>query len=157
MLGFVLDLVTQAASSSAFIFCCCNLIIVIILLDLKPSISVHQESEVLVSVGENQKQGTSFKCLVEEDKGSLSQVAEVSHLMEAETEGKPADNIETQINEDHRNEEEEKVEEEDDELRRRVEEFIEKINKGWKEELFCTSNRAYESNSKEIYAQRLGY
>ena len=44
------------------------------------------------------------------------------------------------------NEDEEKVEEEDDdednndedELKRRVEEFIEKVNKGWKEELLST-------------------
>ncbi|TKY45048.1 hypothetical protein E2542_SST31332 [Spatholobus suberectus] len=151
MLDSVLEFITQAASSSAFIFCFCNLIIVIILVDLKPSLSVHQGSEIPLSKGANQKQGANSKSLVEKDTAPLPQAVEVSHVEEAEA----VDNIEIEGNYDCSNEEEEKVEEEeeeedhgdnndndndDDELRRRVEEFIEKVNKGWKEELLSTSS-----------------
>ncbi|KAK7270791.1 hypothetical protein RJT34_26213 [Clitoria ternatea] len=136
MLDTVLDFFTQAASSSAFIFCFCNLIIVIILLDLRPSLSVHQESGIPLSMVVNQKQGKNFnKGLVE--KGTAIEVPKVEEVVELEA----VDSIEIEGNIDEccSNEEEEKEEkvekEEDDELRRRVEEFIEKVNKGWKEEL----------------------
>ncbi|XP_027359417.1 NAD-dependent protein deacetylase HST1 [Abrus precatorius] len=140
MLDSILEFITQAASSSAFIFCFCNLIIVIILLDLKPSLSIHQKSEISFSKGPNQKQETNIKSVVEKDTASLAQVVEVSHVMETEA---VVDNIEIEGNDDCSNEEEEneeEEEEEDDELRRRVEEFIEKVNKGWKEELLSTSS-----------------
>lgn len=160
MLDSVLELITQAASSSTFIFCFCNLIIVIILLDLKPSISVHQRSEIPLSIYANQKQGTDFKCLVEMDTELSTQAIEVSHVIEAETtKTKIEDNIEIEENddvdfgkeEDEEYEQEEK-EEDDDELRRRVEEFIEKVNKGWKEELLSRSRLVYEKNNNEILA-----
>ncbi|XP_061353519.1 uncharacterized protein LOC133298272 [Gastrolobium bilobum] len=141
MLDSVLEFITQAASNSTFIFCFCNLIIVIILLDLKPGLSFHQASEISLSIGANQKQGANSKCLVEKDSGSLPQVAEVSHVQEeeADAEAKVVDNIEIEGSDDCSNEEEEK-EEENDELRKRVEEFIEKVNKRWKEELLSTSS-----------------
>ncbi|ESW24400.1 hypothetical protein PHAVU_004G127400 [Phaseolus vulgaris] len=135
MLGSVLEFITQAASSSAFIFCFCNLIIVIILVDLKPSLSIHQKSEIHLLEGANdQKQGAraNSKSLVEKDTTAMAQAVEVSHDDEAET----VENIEIEGNED-----EEKVEQgKDDELRKRVEEFIQKVNKGWKEELLSTSS-----------------
>lgn len=147
MLDSVLEFFTQAASSSAFIFCFCNLIIVIILVDLKPSLSIHQESEIPLSKGANQNVGANYK---EIDTTSLPQAEEVSHDQKAEV----VESIEIEGNDDCSNEEEEeKVEEEkeedhdddddnhdDDELRRRVEEFIKKVNKGWKEELLSTSS-----------------
>ncbi|BAU02457.1 hypothetical protein VIGAN_11199500 [Vigna angularis var. angularis] len=75
------------------------------------------------------------------------EVEEVSHDHEAET----VKNIEIEGNDDCSNEDEEKVEQEkdddrsekddsNDELRKRVEEFIQKVNKGWKEELLSTSS-----------------
>ncbi|KAL2334496.1 hypothetical protein Fmac_015709 [Flemingia macrophylla] len=145
MLDSVLEFITQAASSSAFIFCFCNLIIVIILVDLKPSLSIHQESEIPLSKGANQKQETNAKHLVERETTSLPHEVEVSHDQEAEA----VENIEIEGNDDCSNGEE-KIEEEseddnnhndnDDELKKRVEEFIEKVNKGWKEELLSTSS-----------------
>ncbi|KAG4952591.1 hypothetical protein JHK85_046458 [Glycine max] len=136
MLDSVLDFITQAASSSAFIFCFCNLIIVIILVDLKPSLSIHQESEIPLSKGENQKQEAKYsKSLVEKETASLPQAVEVSHDQEAET----VESIEIEGNDDCSNEEEDDDDDnninDEDELKRRVEEFIEKVNKGWKEEL----------------------
>ncbi|CAJ1952513.1 unnamed protein product [Sphenostylis stenocarpa] len=143
MLSSVMEFITQAASSSAFIFCFCNLIIVIILVDLKPSLSIHRESEVHLLKGANdQKQGANSKPLVEKDTPPMPPAVEVSHDHEAET----VEKIEIEGNKDCSNEEDEKVEEEkddnkseNDELRKRVEEFIEKVNKGWKEELLSTS------------------
>ncbi|KAG5134062.1 hypothetical protein JHK82_025250 [Glycine max] len=144
MLDSVLEFITQAASSSTFIFCFCNLIIVIILVDLKPSLSIHQESEIPPSKGdENEKQRAKYSnSLVEKETASLPQAVEVSHDQEAET----VESIGIEGNDYCNNEDEEKVEEEDDdednndedELKRRVEEFIEKVNKGWKEELLST-------------------
>ncbi|KAK7380194.1 hypothetical protein VNO78_32684 [Psophocarpus tetragonolobus] len=148
MLDSVLEFITQAASSSAFIFCFCNLIIVIILVDLKPSLSIHQESEIPPSKGENQKQGTKYsKSIVEKDTLPLPQAVQVSRDPEAETE--TIEEIEIESNYDCTNEDKEKEEEEvddddnnneEDELKRRVEEFIEKVNKGWKAELLSTSS-----------------
>ncbi|XP_019450739.1 PREDICTED: uncharacterized protein LOC109353006 isoform X2 [Lupinus angustifolius] len=134
MLDSILEFMTQAASSSAFIFCFCNLIIVIILVDLKPSLSIHQQSEIPLHI-------------VQKGTGSLPQEAQVSQVQEAkeaelDEEAKilAANNIEIKGNDDWNNEEEESGEvEEDDELKRRVEEFIEKVNRGWKQELLSTS------------------
>ncbi|KAE9617220.1 hypothetical protein Lal_00034825 [Lupinus albus] len=141
MLDSILEFITQAASSSAFIFCFCNLIIVIILVDMKPSLSIHQESEILLSMDTNptKKQETEPKHIVQE-----AQVSQVQEPKEAELDEEAktlaAKNIEMKGNDDWSNEEEEREEvEEDDELKRRVEEFIEKVNRGWKQELLSTS------------------
>jgi len=140
MLDSVLEFITQAASSSTFIFCFCNLIIVIILVDLKPSLSIHQESEIPPSKGdENEKQKAKYSnSLVEKETASLPQAVEVSHDQEAET----VESIEIEGNDDCSNEEEDDDDDnninDEDELKRRVEEFIEKVNKGWKEELLST-------------------
>ncbi|KAL1319201.1 hypothetical protein HN51_071502 [Arachis hypogaea] len=158
MLDSIVEFITQAASSSAFIFCFCNLIIVYILLDLKPTLSssVQQEnSEVTPSMGTNlQKQETNSKFLVQKDTElraiQVSYVRQVEAEAEAEAKLIEVDIIETIGNdecfveevkkEDEEEEKEEKEEEDDDELRKRVEEFIEKVNKGWKEELLITSS-----------------
>ncbi|CAL0328654.1 unnamed protein product [Lupinus luteus] len=141
MLDSILEFITQAASSSAFIFCFCNLIIIIILVDLKPSLSIHQESEIPLSIDTNKKQGTNFKSLVEKDTGSSPQEAQVDE----EAKALALNKIEVKGNDDWSNEEEESEEVEDgneeeegDELKRRVEEFIEKVNRGWKQELLST-------------------
>ncbi|KAL1356140.1 hypothetical protein AAHE18_05G161900 [Arachis hypogaea] len=153
MLDSIVEFVTQAASSSAFIFCFCNFIIVYILVDLKPTLSssVHQEnSEVTPSMGTNlQTQETNSKFLVQKD--TELRAIQVSYVRqveaEAEAEVKTIGNdecfVEEVKKEDEKEEKEEKEEEEEedeDELRKRVEEFIEKVNKGWKEELLITSS-----------------
>ncbi|KAL4317450.1 hypothetical protein AHAS_Ahas15G0386300 [Arachis hypogaea] len=144
MLDSIVEFITQAASSSAFIFCFCNLIIVYILLDLKPTLSssVQQEnSEVTPSMGTNlQKQETNSKFLVQKD--TELRAIQVSYVrqVEAETIGNDECFVEEVKKEDEEEEKEEKEEEDDDELRKRVEEFIEKVNKGWKEELLITSS-----------------
>jgi len=119
---------------------------------LKPSLSIHQQSEIHLLKGANdQKKGANnnSKPVVEKDTTPMPQaveVEEVSHDHEAGT----VENIEIEGNDDCSNEDEEKVEQEkdddrisekddsNDELRKRVEEFIQKVNKGWKEELLST-------------------
>ncbi|XP_045818882.1 nuclear polyadenylated RNA-binding protein 3-like [Trifolium pratense] len=163
MLDSILEMITQAASSSTFIFCFCNLIIVIILMDLKPRISVHQRSEFPLSIYEIQKQEINTKFSFEKSIESMTQEKEVSHVIEAEAnEDEDEENkIEIGANDDidcnneegkEENEKEHEEEKDDDELRKRVEEFIEKVNKKWKEELLSTSSLVYERKNNEILA-----
>ncbi|OIW07874.1 hypothetical protein TanjilG_19975 [Lupinus angustifolius] len=161
MLDSILEFMTQAASSSAFIFCFCNLIIVIILVDLKPSLSIHQQSEIplhIVQKGTGSLPQEAQVSQVQEEKeaeldeetkeAELDEEAKEAELDEEAKEAEldeeakilAANNIEIKGNDDWNNEEEESGEvEEDDELKRRVEEFIEKVNRGWKQELLSTS------------------
>ncbi|KAF7820683.1 nuclear polyadenylated RNA-binding protein 3-like [Senna tora] len=115
----------KAASSSGFIFCFCNLIIVIILIDLKPSLSFDQESEIPVSMVRSST-GMTHKCQVQKEEAcrEVSQEHKEEEMTDKEEE----------------EEEEEEEDDDDDELRRRVEEFIDKVNKAWKAELLSTSS-----------------
>ncbi|XP_058773491.1 uncharacterized protein LOC131647636 [Vicia villosa] len=149
MLDSILELITQAASSSTFIFCFCNLIIVIILLDLKPSVNVHHKSEIHLSICETLKQEINSKTIK-----SLTQEKEVSRVViDAEAKEEEEEEDEIVIEKDHGvdcNNDDVEIEENDDELRKRVEEFIEKVNKKWKEELLSTSRLVYAKNNNEI-------
>ncbi|KAI4347448.1 hypothetical protein L6164_008261 [Bauhinia variegata] len=146
MIDSVLEFIARAASSSAFIFCFCNLIIVIILIDLKPSLSLDQGSEIPPSVIRNtaadDKQERNSKCVVEGNKRS-GETRGVSTPQEEQA--LAMDKVENEDNHGCSNEakvkaEEDEDEDDNDELRRRVEEFIEKVNKAWKAEMLNTSN-----------------
>ena len=152
MLDVTLDLITQTASSSLFAFCCCNLIIVIILVGSKPaseethtsplslpSNTLTNDKEVLL-LETNEKQ-------VENPKGvsnELVVVSEVSNVQKnIDDDGEKGNNDNDNDHhegEDVEEKEEEEEEEDDDELRKRVEEFIQKVNREWKAELLRTSN-----------------
>ncbi|KAK7278362.1 hypothetical protein RJT34_23390 [Clitoria ternatea] len=122
MLDSVMQYITQAVSSYAFIFCFCNLIIVIILVDLKPKLNFNEANGITVSMPTNTAmQGANSKCLVNNNTAKEEVAVE-------------------------------KVEssEEDDELRRRVEEFIDRVNEGWKAEYVSTSSLLRDSNDKEF-------
>ncbi|KAK7391787.1 hypothetical protein VNO78_20208 [Psophocarpus tetragonolobus] len=128
MLDSVVEYISQAASSYAFIFCFCNLIIVIILVDLKPKLGFDQESEEIpLSVPTNTGiQGANSKCLVNKNTLSPQAYAKEEVVVDkVETEGDHNYNCNR---------------EEDDELKRRVEEFIERVNEGWKAESVSTSS-----------------
>lgn len=124
MFDSTFDLITQTASNSLFAFCFCNLIIVIILVGSKPTSNFDQESRIPLSVvtnrSTNDKQGTVNAKHVYEEVDEVSTISQKSLGHDNEG-GNGAEN----------NEEES---EDNDELRRRVEEFIEKVNKGWKAE-----------------------
>ncbi|KAK2421286.1 glutamic acid-rich protein [Trifolium repens] len=136
-------------------------------MDLKPRISVHQRSEFPLSIYEIQKQETNTKFSFEKSIESMTQEKEVSHVIEAEVEAEEDEEeeeikIEIEDNDDdidcnneeekEENEKEDEEEKDDDELRKRVEEFIEKVNKKWKEELLSTSSLVYARKNNEILA-----
>lgn len=127
----ILELFTQAASSSAFIFCFCNLIIVIILMDLKPRLCYDQGSEIPVYMARTHRAEENSKGIAQKEEDR-----EVSQ--DQKKEEKAADNCSNEEDLEVDVEEEIEEEEEDDELRRRVEEFIQKVNKAWKAEFFST-------------------
>nr|KYP74615.1 hypothetical protein KK1_007302 [Cajanus cajan] len=142
MLDSVMEYINQAASSYAFIFCFCNMIIVFILVDLKPKLGFDQESEEIpLSMPSNTgTHGANSKFLV--NKNTLSpQAREVSHAKEDMV----VDRIETEGSDNCNSEED------DDELKRKVEEFIERVNEGWKAEYLCASSLLWgENNNREL-------
>lgn len=135
MLASMLELISQAASNSVFIFCFCNLIIVVILVDSRSRPNLDKEEEIPVSVIVNTstypKQGTESEHLLD-GKELSTNVNELSYSQEgaavADEEEKGGDN-------DNNNNDVDRDIGDDNELRKRVEEFIEKVNKGWKAEL----------------------
>jgi len=99
--------------------------------DLKPKLSFNQGGEeiplsVLTNTG---IEGANSKCLV--NKSTLSPQAR-EHVKEEVV----VDRVQIEGDDDYNC----NSTEEDDELRRRVEEFIERVNEGWKAEHFSSSS-----------------
>ncbi|XP_044507053.1 uncharacterized protein LOC123226573 [Mangifera indica] len=138
MFDSVLELVSQATSNSLFVFCCCNLIIVIILMGSKPSSSFEQGRESCVPVVANtsangvQVKETNY-CMRFSDE-NVKRVVCVEEELNVEGEQEPDDDEEEEESSSFAD-----GDKEDDEFRRRIEEFIHKINSGWKAELLRTS------------------
>lgn len=132
MFDSTLELITQAASNSVFIFCFCNLIIVFILVGSKSSSVCDQEGEIPLSVTNNAStdhgRGTNREQILDDNEFSRN-ANEVPVSQEAPV----ADNHENGSG-DNRDKDDD-GHGDSDELRRRVEEFIEKVNKGWRAEL----------------------
>ena len=127
MLNSTIELISLAASNSHFIFCFCNLIIVILLVGgSKPASEFAQDSPVhhpkVAQRNKNDVEGsitTSIEAMVVEEKENKGIKTSIEAMVVEEKENNNVD--------------------EDDELRRRVEQFIDKINKGWKAEKLRTS------------------
>ncbi|KAF5457733.1 hypothetical protein F2P56_021813, partial [Juglans regia] len=134
MFDSILGFITQAVSSSVFIFCFCNLIIVIILVGSKSSSNSDDQggeippSVLIIDASTNHKHGTNSEQFFSDSKLSRN-INEDSRSQETSV----ADGEENNKKEDDHDKGE------DEELRRKVEEFIEKINKGWKAELLGSS------------------
>lgn len=137
MFESTLELVTSTASSSLFVFCFCNLIIVIIILvGSKPSSNFDHQSEIPIGVvttnpytNYNQDMKTKHVYKEEQEVNESMVVSKVSKAKkEISDEGK-SNNKDIDEKEDN-----------DDKLRRRVEEFIERVNRGWKAELMRNKN-----------------
>ncbi|EXB55479.1 hypothetical protein L484_001984 [Morus notabilis] len=126
MLDVTLDLITQTASSFLFAFCFCNLIIVIILVGSKPGSEFEQQASDTPPPAVSNTSASGKDVIVDskdeyrEAKNELVVVKEIS-------------NAEKAVCDD--NDDDDKDDEDDDELRKRVEDFIEKVNRGWKVEL----------------------
>ncbi|KAJ8771416.1 hypothetical protein K2173_026593 [Erythroxylum novogranatense] len=112
MLDSTLELITQAVSNSLFIFCCCNLIILVIFIGSKSGSDLDQESEIPVSVPM-----VTYTC------PNVNKVSSKAAILSKAPETRTTSNGEDDNGDSH------------DELRRRVEGFIEKVNRGWRAEL----------------------
>ena len=133
MFESTVELIAQAASNSLVIFCFCNLIIVMILMASKPVSNFGQESEIPQSTVTKTHTKVKEDVLampsldgnkrpsLDEDKMSTDD-GRVSVALEEPT----GDDVEEENGNDN--------EEDEDELRRRVEEFISKVNHGWRAE-----------------------
>ncbi|OAY48176.1 hypothetical protein MANES_06G137900v8 [Manihot esculenta] len=122
MFHFTFELITQVASNSLFIFCFCNLIIVVILVGSKPSTVNGQESQVRFSSAYRRQETVAKHSAIEGTK-MIIDVTQASNAQKA-----PATAGSNKENAD-----------DNDEFRRRVEEFIDKVNRGWKAESMRTS------------------
>ncbi|CAL5364258.1 unnamed protein product [Camellia sinensis] len=133
MLDSTIELITLAASNSLVVFCFCNLIIGILLVGgSKPASEYGQESPIPPPIVSHRNknsdiEGTITRCSLNNDNGS-TMVSELS-----------AEKAMVDEEKGDKNEEGEEEDDDDDELRRRVEEFIDKINRGWKAEKLRTS------------------
>ncbi|KAF5959888.1 hypothetical protein HYC85_001097 [Camellia sinensis] len=133
MLDSTIELITLAASNSLVVFCFCNLIIGILLVGgSKPTSEFGQESPIPPPIVSHRNknsdiEGTITRCSLNNDNGS-TMVSELS-----------AEKAMVDEEKGDEEEEEEEDDDDDDELRRRVEEFIDKINRGWKAEKLRTS------------------
>lgn len=135
MLDSAVELIAEAASNSIFIFCFCNLIIVMILMGSKPNSSFDQE-------GEKQAPKVSLNSNAYSNKQETISI----HSLDGNKKSRAAHELSNDLQEEHADDQEEErkfensenEDDDDDELRRRFEEFIEKVNRGWKEEKLRT-------------------
>ncbi|KAI8564656.1 hypothetical protein RHMOL_Rhmol03G0198000 [Rhododendron molle] len=134
MLNSTIELITLAASNSLLIFCFCNLIIAVLLLGGSKPCSEFGDQEHSCGIptppftfrSRNEVEGPETStCSAVLDKHNASSTG-VGEARDAEK----ATADEEKENDDDGD---------DDELRRRVEEFIDKINEGWKAEKLRTS------------------
>ncbi|KAL6530214.1 hypothetical protein OROHE_014567 [Orobanche hederae] len=151
MLDYTIELISLAAASNSLaIFCFCNLIVAVLLLvgsSTPPIPPPSNEAER----NNNSNRCSDFPNTV--DNGHFKKIDTVyssfgdktstkNDLFETEEEGKVTstsiDMFVDDSEDDDDDETEEEEEEEDDELRKRVEDFIEKINRGWRAEKIKT-------------------
>ncbi|KAE9464974.1 hypothetical protein C3L33_03125, partial [Rhododendron williamsianum] len=133
MLNSTIELITLAASNSLVIFCFCNLIIAVLLVGgSKPGSEFgDQDSRGIPTPpftfrSRNEVEGLETTRSVLLDKHNASSTG----VSEARDDEKATADEEKENDDDG---------DDDDELRRRVEEFIDKINEGWKAEKLRTS------------------
>lgn len=137
MLDSTFELISLAASNSLMVFCFFNLIIAILLVgSSKPNSQLNDQKPKLnpsiVNDDNINRNSVSWCENVSSTLVEAGEVSSVSITMTDSDNGIPDDD-----------EEEKEKEEDDDDLKRRVEEFIEKINKGWRAEKVKT----WESSS----------
>ncbi|KAF3433109.1 hypothetical protein FNV43_RR24211 [Rhamnella rubrinervis] len=120
-----MELISQAASNSLFIFCFCNLIIFIILGSSKP---FSKASQQVKSRNTNNKGSERAKQTNAANNAFMEDSEEPNSLkaLSAGDKGNNDNDNDESGDEDYGD---------DDELRQRVEEFIEKVNEGWKAEV----------------------
>ncbi|XP_056170908.1 uncharacterized protein LOC115673671 [Syzygium oleosum] len=139
MLDLTAELVAQAASNSLVVFCFCNLLIVIILMSPKPSLDFDERSELHLTVVTHDGVLDEQRIDIEqppEDEETWPEVMQLCVCENLEKEGGSYNGKGEDDNEDDG----ESNNDDDDELRRRIEAFIDKVNREWKEEKLRTQS-----------------
>ncbi|KAF7148134.1 hypothetical protein RHSIM_Rhsim03G0171400 [Rhododendron simsii] len=134
MLNSTIELITLAASNSLVIFCFCNLIIAVLLVGgSKPGSEFGGQDSCGIPTPT-----FTFRSRGDEVEGGLETTRSVLDKHNASSTGvsEACDDEKATVDEEKENVDDV---DDDDELRRRVEEFIDKINKGWKAEKLRTS------------------
>ncbi|XWS61042.1 hypothetical protein CRYUN_Cryun07bG0091700 [Craigia yunnanensis] len=130
MLDSTLDLISQAVSNILYVFCLFNLIIVMILMGSKQGSNFDQDYEIPPSTPTYDKQDIEVKQLLHRSEQARN-TSKVPSAFETATEDNKGNRNDCNAN---NIENTDKDDEGDDELRRRVEEFIAKVNREWKAE-----------------------
>ncbi|KAI6674790.1 hypothetical protein NL676_002696 [Syzygium grande] len=139
MLDLFAELAAQAASNSLVVFCFCNLLIVIILMSPKPSSNLDERSELHLAV-------VTHDGVIDEQRMDIEQPPEDGEMWPEVMELCVCENLEKEgrscsgEGEDDNEDDGESNNDDDDELRRRVEAFIDKVNREWKEEKLRTQS-----------------
>ncbi|CAA0809543.1 Unknown protein [Striga hermonthica] len=147
MLDYTIELISLAASNSHAVFCFCNLIIAIILIGSSKPSSQFDET----------KPNHGFSNIASYE--NFKKVVVVSSCVKAQNDSVEAENekatpvcVDVVVDEDEEDEnekaeqedeneqveQEDDADEDDDELRKRVEDFIEKVNRAWRAEKMKT-------------------
>ncbi|KAJ6882915.1 hypothetical protein NC651_029251 [Populus alba x Populus x berolinensis] len=128
MFESTVELIAQAASNSLVIFCFCNLIIVMILMGSKPVSNFGQESEIPQSMVTKTHTKVKEDILAMPSLDGNKMSTDDGRVSDITLEEPTGDDDEEENGNDNEEDEDE------DELRRRVEEFISKVNHGWRAE-----------------------
>ncbi|KAF6135714.1 hypothetical protein GIB67_021330 [Kingdonia uniflora] len=153
---FDLELFSLAGSNSHLVFCFCNLIIVILLVNgtkSNPVVSSKEENGISVSIVVNTVEKEQTDGEIDFSLNNHMETS-VNVVVVTVSENELVDGSEENCNDSGGNEEicNESGDNDKDELRQRVEEFIEKVNRGWKAEKLRTNSYIQrERLNGEIY------
>ncbi|KAI3423250.1 uncharacterized protein J3R85_011214 [Psidium guajava] len=137
MLDLAADLVAQMASNSLAVFCFCNLLVVIILISPKPGSDYDEGSEFHLPIPTHSSSVMDELRDIEpppEDEETSPEVMELCVRESLEKEGGSY----TGEGEDYKEDDRESDNDDDGEFRRKIEAFIDKVNREWKAEKLRT-------------------
>lgn len=136
MLDSTIELISLAASNSLAVFCFCNLIIAVLLVgSSKPTPQFDQVVKPINAfpINNDEFKKNRVSSSPEKAKDDLVQIEE-----EEEEEEKVSSAVSIDMVENGDETPDQDDDNDDDELRKRVEEFIEKTNRGWRAEKMRT-------------------
>ncbi|KAK9672751.1 hypothetical protein RND81_12G121700 [Saponaria officinalis] len=143
MLEYTTELIAHAAPSSHFIFCLCNIIILLLLVDrskhnTNPSLACDYTFPAALNTNVSQNNYAYYAEVNKETRAQSTSevVAELATANEDEHECED-DNKESENGKKKDDEEED----DGDELKKRIEDFIHKINTEWRAEMLRTSSQ----------------
>ncbi|CAA7026896.1 unnamed protein product [Microthlaspi erraticum] len=148
MLNIAFELIGEATSNSLLMFCFCNLIIVMILTgSSKPGSTDDSTFTTPVSFNEcniaSGDDNDDEEMVVDVSSTQNESVIDVSSSSDEDEDKESSHCFDEDKDDDESNEAEVEEEEGDDDLRKRVEDFIAKINNEWRHEKLRALNLVY--------------